>query len=96
MEQRHGGWLSSIEQSLDLIDADRFHAGNSHYFYALVLQIPEQIRLSKQSSQQHELIRRMAPELHKYPINPPDPVSLYGRILGKLKSLAKLAVGKRT
>jgi len=96
MEQRHAGWLSSIEQSLDLIDADRFHPGNSHYFYALVLQIPEQIRLSKQSSQQHELIRRMAPELLELPFNPPDPISLHDRIVDRLKLLARIAVGKRT
>ena len=81
--------MGSIEQSLDLIDSDRFYAANSHSFYALVLQIPEEIRLLEGPRHQHELIRRMAPELLRFPFNPPDPVQLHKRILDKLRNIIR-------
>jgi len=87
LDQRLAGWLSSIEQSLDLIDADRFYAANSHRFCALVLQIPEQKRLLRLPTHQIDLIRRMAPELLQFPFNPPRPISFRRRLWGKLKSL---------
>lgn len=71
LEQRLAGWLSSVEQSLDLIDADRFHTVNSHYYFANVLRIPEEKR---RVSQHHvDLIARMAPELLEFPFNPVVP-----------------------
>ena len=71
LEQRLAGWLSSLEQSLDLIDADRFHTVNSHYYFACVLQITEEKR--RVSQHQIDLIERMAPELLKFPFNPVVP-----------------------
>jgi hypothetical protein len=67
-EQRLGGWLSSIEQSLDLINANRFYAANSHYFFSYILQIP----VEKRGRSQHhiDLIERMAPSLLAFPFNP--------------------------
>jgi hypothetical protein len=67
LEQRLGCWLSAVEQSLDLIDADRFHAANSHFYFAHVLQIPVQTR----SLGQHhiDLIKRMSPDLLQFPFN---------------------------
>lgn len=80
IEQRITGWLSLQEQSLDLIDADKFYIANSHYFFALLLQIPEEKRCV---SQHHiDLIARMAPELIKFPFNPE--VSIRQKVLRKL------------
>jgi hypothetical protein len=67
-EQRLGGWLSSIEQSLDLVDAAFLHPGNSGSYYAHLLQVPPQKR---RTVQHHvDLIRSMAPELRAFPIIP--------------------------
>ncbi|HWR26761.1 MAG TPA: hypothetical protein VN316_02680 [candidate division Zixibacteria bacterium] len=72
LEQRLSGWLSSMEQSLDLIDADRLYIANSHYYFAHVFRIPEEKR---RVSQHHiDLIARMAPELMEFPFNPVGPI----------------------
>lgn len=83
LEQRLGGWLSSIEQSLDLIEADRFYAANSHLYFSLILQIPEAIR---RPGQHHvDLIKRMAPELLVLPFNPPNPKPVWKRVKKMVK-----------
>lgn len=70
LEQRLTGWLSSVEQSLDLIDADRFISANSQFYFAQVLQIAPDKRAR---SQHHiDLIKRMAPELLALPFNQPN------------------------
>jgi hypothetical protein len=81
LEQRMGGWLSAIEQSLDVLAAVRVQVANSQVYFAQVLQIaPEQRR----RSQHHcDLINRMAPELGRFPFNPPPPV--HQRIRRKLQ-----------
>ena len=80
LEQRLAGWLSSEEQSLDLIDADKFYIANSHYYFAHMLRVPEEKRCV---SQHHiDLIARMAPELIKFPFNPG--VSTRQKVLRKL------------
>lgn len=88
LEQRLGGWLSSVEQSLDLIDAERFYAANSHMFFAYVLQVP----YAKRRVAQHhvDLIQRMAPELLQVPFNPRPPKSVPQRITKEIKE----ALGK--
>jgi len=87
LDQRQAGWLSSIEQSLDLVEAERFYAVNSHRFSSLILQIPEQKRLLRSPMHQIDLIRRMVPELLQFPFNPPRPIPFHRRLWGKLKSL---------
>jgi hypothetical protein len=70
LEQRLGGWASSIEQALDLTAYERIYMANSHLYISTVLSLPEETRLA---SRHHiDLIRRMAPELLRYPFNPPD------------------------
>lgn len=79
LEQRLAGWASSVEQALDLVDGDVFHAANSQSYYANVLQVPEEKRC--RSLHQEDLIRRMAPELLKFEFNRPDPS--YRRVIRK-------------
>jgi hypothetical protein len=88
LEEGMAGWVNSIEQSLDLIDADRFHGCNCHRYIRLVLQVPEEKRHPKPMNL-YDLIQRMAPELLKWPCNPPDPIPFHKRVTGKLKSLRK-------
>ncbi len=68
LEQKLGGWLSSIEQSLDLIDAVSLQPANSGSYYAHVLQVPP----AKRCTGQHhvDLIGSMAPELLAFPFSP--------------------------
>jgi hypothetical protein len=70
LEQRLGGWASSIEQALDLTAYERAYVANSHLYISTVLRLPEETRLV---GRHHvDLIRRMAPELLRFPFNPPD------------------------
>ena len=84
LEQRLAGWLSSVEQSLDLIDADRFHTVNSQYYFAHVLRVPEEKR--RISQHQVDLIARMAPELLEFPFNPA--VSTRQKVFRKMRLAA--------
>ncbi len=70
LEQRQAGWLSSKEQLYDLTQLERFPILNAARNYALLLGLEESQRLG--SLVQEELIRQLAPELLKYPFNPPD------------------------
>lgn len=70
MEQRVAGWLSAVEQSLDLTETERFYLVNCHDIVSLLLSIPEEKR--KITAHHIDLIREMCPALLKYPFNPPD------------------------
>lgn len=70
LEQRQAGWLSAKEQVYDLNSLERFPILNSAKIYSLLLSIPESKRLG--SLIQVELLKQLAPELLKYPFNPPD------------------------
>ncbi len=70
LEQRVGGWLSSIEQSLDLVDPERFYPGNAADTYSLLTAVPEERRLG--SDHQKDIVRRLAPALDELPYNPTD------------------------
>jgi hypothetical protein len=70
VEQRLGGWASSIEQALDLTAYERVYVANSHLYISTVLTLPEEMRLV---GRHHvDLVRRMAPDLLRFPFNPPD------------------------
>ena len=70
LEQRLGGWASSIEQALDMTAYERAYIANSHLYMSTVLTLPEETRLA---GRHHvDLVRRMAPELLRFPFNPPD------------------------
>jgi len=80
LEQRIAGWVSSIEQALDLTAYDRAYVANSHLYMATVLTLPEAVRAS---GQHHvDLIARMAPSLLGFPFNPRDEQSSWSRRLG--------------
>jgi hypothetical protein len=79
LEQRIAGWVSSIEQALDLTSYERAYIANSHTYMATVLALPEAARLN---SQHHiDLIARMAPRLLRFPFNPADGRSALARRL---------------
>lgn len=101
IEQRQGGWLSSKEQVYDLTWLERFPILNAARNYALLLGLEEDQRLG--SLLQVELIRRIAPEVLKYPFNPnngyfgilqtiaikssDDPLYAYRKVAGKLRRM---------
>lgn len=70
IEQRLAGWLSSKEQIYDMTSHDRFVPINSARNYALLLSLPEARR--RMPGHLVEVIRRVAPELTRHPLNPPD------------------------
>jgi len=70
LEQRLAGWLSAVEQSLDLAFPERVHIANSAATYALLLGLPEDIRASSQH--QRDLIALLFPPLAELPFNPPE------------------------
>jgi len=70
LEQRLAGWLSAVEQSLDLAFPERVHIANSAATYSLLLGLPEDVRASSQH--QRDLIALLFPPLAKLPFNPPE------------------------
>lgn len=66
-EQRVGGWLSYIEQSLDILPCKSFQICNSLYVINLFLQIPPS--LMKVKSLHVDFMRKHTPELLNYPFN---------------------------
>jgi hypothetical protein len=91
LEQKLGGWLSSIEQGLDLIDAVSLQPANSGSYYAHVLQVPPEKR---RTGQHHvDLIGSMAPELLEFPFSPFKGSGIKARTVGELskenKTLAR-------
>lgn len=71
LEQRAAGWLSSLQQGLDLIRGERVHLLNSQRLACALLSLPEEKRQGKKFVR--DLINRMAPDLNRIPYNPPDP-----------------------
>jgi hypothetical protein len=70
IEQRMGGWLSSKEQVYDMGNVERVPVLNAARNYALLLSLDESRRL--RSGVQVELLERLAPDLLRYPLNPPN------------------------
>jgi hypothetical protein len=86
LEQRIAGWASSIQQALDLIDAERLLIANSYDLVSLFLSIPEEKR--KNCEYHVDLIRKMFPTLLRYPFNPRAPIWL--RLQKKVVRIAKM------
>ncbi len=70
LEQSNGGWVSSVEQALDLTAYERFYVANSHVYVSTTLTLSEETRRSRRHHV--DLIGRMAPEVLRFPFNPPD------------------------
>jgi len=70
LEQSNAGWVSSVEQALDLTAYERFYVANSHAYVSTTLTLSEETRRSKRHHV--DLIRQMAPEALQFPFNPPD------------------------
>lgn len=90
LEQRVAGWMSSIEQSLDLTDSERFYLINSYDIISLFLSIP----VEKRRTYAHhvDLIRIMFPASLKYPFNPPD--SILKSIRNKVVKISKMPLSQ--
>jgi hypothetical protein len=71
LEQRVAGWLSAIEQSLDLAEPERFTIANCHDILSLMLSPSVEKREAR--AYYLDLIGNMCPALLRYPFNPPDP-----------------------
>lgn len=76
LEQRLAGWLSALEQSLDLTFAERVHVANAAATYPFLLSLPEDVRASGQH--QRDLVARLVPPLGAFPFNPPE--EAFGRL----------------
>jgi hypothetical protein len=71
LEQRLGGWLAAIDQGLDLAGVNKIHLASCTAFIAEGLSLPYAMR--RAGVPHDELIRRMAPALSTFPVNPPGP-----------------------
>lgn len=71
LEQRLGGWLAAIDQGLDLLGVNKVHLASCTAFIAEGLSLPHDMR--RAGVPHEELIRRMAPALGAFPVNPPGP-----------------------
>ncbi|MCG8466846.1 MAG: hypothetical protein MJB57_01355 [Gemmatimonadetes bacterium] len=69
IEQHACGWQSAKEQLYDVDGHSRFFVLNSAYFFGLACSVDPSIRAERRLL--GDLIRRLAPELLEYPINPP-------------------------
>jgi hypothetical protein len=74
LEQSNAGWVSSVEQALDITAYERFYVANSHFYVSTTLALSEETRRSKRHHV--DLIRRMAPDVLQFPFNPPDASTL--------------------
>lgn len=90
LEQRVAGWLSSVEQALDLTDTERFHIINCHDLISLFLSVP--VEKKKTSGHHVDLIRMMFPAFLHYPFNPPDPT--FRRLQKKVIRICKKPLSK--
>jgi hypothetical protein len=92
IEQRIAGWLSALEQALDLTQTERFYVVNSASMFALLTALPESTRLAR--THHVDLIDRLAPRLLRFPFNPPDP--LHRRVARYTVTRAVKAAGRLT
>ena len=90
LEQRVAGWLSSLQQALDVTNTVSLHVMNCHDLISLFLSIP----VEKRSTDQHQvdLINQMCPILLKIPFNPPDPAFL--KLQKKAVKLSKVPIAE--
>ena len=91
-DQRLGSWLSSIEQSLDLIDPISIHPINSDYFYSLMLSVIQEPG-EELGAVQYALIAQSAPDLADVPVNPRLDGALH-RTMNMISKLRAVAVGE--
>jgi hypothetical protein len=88
VEQRVAGWLSAIEQSLDLTDIESFYMANCNHVLSLFISIPDEKRRTFQSYE--DLISLMHPSLLKYPFNQRN--SAFRDVQSRLKRFSRLTL----
>jgi hypothetical protein len=71
LEIRNGGWRSSVEQAFDLTGAQALHLATCGDLLAAMLALPAD-RRTADAPHHRDLVRRMAPVLDEFPMNPPD------------------------
>lgn len=70
LEQRVGGWLSGLEQALDVAAPERVHLGSCDAVLSALLAVPSSARID--SAHHVALVERLAPRLLALPPNPPE------------------------
>jgi hypothetical protein len=83
LDQRIGGWVAAIEQSLDLVDGERFNIVNCEETYNALLSLPLEMRLT--GEHHRALITRMAPALMDIPFNSTADRSPLARIVARVR-----------
>jgi hypothetical protein len=68
LEQRIAGWLSSAVQGVDITGRCEVHLANNTAFISGMLAMPASERAG--GAHQRAMIRRLAPELDRFPVNP--------------------------
>jgi len=87
LEQRVAGWLSAVSLGLDLAGVERVHVASCGAYLAETLALPVDVR--RLGYHHDHLIGRLAPELARFPFNPP--ASLRERIARRTRhELAEL------
>lgn len=67
--ERDGVWLSYIERSLDLLDCDIIQPCNCLFIAELWSSFPDEMRTYEKEGQKY-VVKKLYPELAKYPYNP--------------------------
>lgn len=91
-DQRLAGWLSAIEQSLDLIDATSLHPANCDYVYRLLLEA-NRSECTDGKGVQETIIGECVPELAGWPVNPGSRLGLT-KALKRINSLTAMMSGE--
>lgn len=89
LDQRVGGWLSSVEQALDVLPATSLQPANSGRILRALLTPPAAHRAS--GVLQRGAIRDMAPGLLRFPVNPQ---SFAGRARARAGALVRTLIQK--
>ena len=92
VEQRHAGWYASKEQVYDMQDVERVPLLNGVAIHEAVLSLPEDRRMGGRL--QAALVALAAPELARFPVNPPDARFLASRPGAVLRRRAHRLAGR--
>jgi hypothetical protein len=91
IEQKLTGWLSSIEQAIDITGRQRVHIANCADVFSLLLSLPEEMR--RTGEHQRTLVRMLAPKLDRFPVNAPE--TLVARAARRLGTRSPAPGGRR-
>lgn len=91
-EQRQAGWLAAKEQVYDMQPGLRAPIVNCARLRARILALPERYRAAK--NLQRDMVARFAPELARWPVNPPDRAFLLSHPGAVLRRVSRRAAAR--